>query len=117
MGAELWDEDLVCVEVDLDTDYWDYWDLAFGVNDSTSWLIILPYGPDPDPISDKLIPFSPASLFAAGLANILFPSPELCWGFSCFCWGYLFYDFLSVSCFSDDFEPSYFLFADEEPEV
>lgn len=35
--------------------------------------MIRPYGPEPEPISERLIPFSAAKVFAAGLAKTLFP--------------------------------------------
>lgn len=44
-----------------------------GLYPSTSCLIILPSGPDPLPISWRFIPFSIASVLAAGLAKTLPP--------------------------------------------
>jgi hypothetical protein len=51
-----------------------YWEACFswGLNLSTSCLMILPPGPDPFPYkSDNEIPFSFAAVLAAGLATTL----------------------------------------------
>ena len=49
---------------------------AAGWNFSTSLDVIIPSIPDPDWIWERSIPFSAASLLAAGLANTLPPEAD-----------------------------------------